>query len=102
MIEAIYEDNLMAHAVEIGSFIKTGLLQLAQKHSQITAIRQYGLMIGMTVDKEAKFYVEKALKKHVIINATSQNVIRLLPPLNISQGEAQQCIMVLDEIFNEE
>jgi acetylornithine/N-succinyldiaminopimelate aminotransferase len=102
MIDAIYKDNLMKNAMEIGSLINTGLHQLAEKHSQITEIRQYGLMIGMTVNKEAKIYVEQALEKHVIINATSQNVIRLLPPLNISREEAQQCIMVLDEIFSEE
>ena len=59
-------------------------------------------MIGITVDKEAKYYVEQALRKYVILNATSQNVIRLLPPLNITREEAQQCILVLDEIFSEE
>ena len=59
-------------------------------------------MVGITVDKEAKPYVVKALQKHVIINATSVNVIRLLPPLVITREEAQHCITVLDEIFTEE
>ena len=59
-------------------------------------------MIGITVNKEAKYYVEKALQKCIVINATSQNVIRLLPPLNITRAETQQCITALDEIFTEE
>ncbi len=102
MIKAIEEDQLMKHAKEIGNYMHDELQKLAARHPQILDIRQYGLMIGVTVDKEAKYYVEKALRKHVIINATSQNVIRLLPPLNITREEAQQCIIALDEIFTEE
>jgi len=59
-------------------------------------------MIGITVNREAKYYVGKALEKNMLINATSVNVIRLLPPLTISQNEAQHCISTLDEIFTEE
>jgi acetylornithine aminotransferase len=102
MIKAIEEDNLMEHAMEIGTFINNEVQKLAAKHPQILEIRQYGLMVGITVDKEAKQYVGKAMEKHVLINATSVNVIRLLPPLTISREEAQHCITVLDEIFTEE
>ncbi|NTW52641.1 MAG: aspartate aminotransferase family protein [Chlorobiaceae bacterium] len=102
MIDAIYADNLMEKAVETGKLIREGFEKLATKYRQILEIRQYGLMVGVTVDKEAKYYVEQALKKHVLINATSQNVIRLLPPLSIDRADAQLCIDTLDEIFSEE
>jgi acetylornithine/N-succinyldiaminopimelate aminotransferase len=102
MIDAIEQDKLMEHTVEIGNYIKDAVLKLAVKHSQILEIRQYGLMIGITVNKEAKQYVSKALEKHILINATSVNVIRLLPPLTLSRKEAQHCITALDEIFTEE
>ena len=102
MIEAIEEDELMENAVTAGGMMKEKLLELASRHPQILDIRQFGLMIGITVDKEAKVYVEKALQKQVIVNATSQNVIRLLPPLTIGMEEVQRCITVLYEIFTEE
>ncbi|MEI6691233.1 MAG: aspartate aminotransferase family protein [Chlorobium sp.] len=102
MINAIEEDQLMKHAENTGSLILDKLQKLATRHPQILDIRQYGLMIGITVNREAKYYVEKALQKHIVINATSQNVIRLLPPLTITFEEAQQCINALDEIFTEE
>ena len=102
MINAIEADKLMEHTLKIGAFINNEVQKLAAKHLQILEIRQYGLMIGITVDKEAKQYVGKALEKQVVINATSVNVIRLIPPLVISQEEAQHCITVLDEIFTEE
>lgn len=102
MIEAIEADGLMDNASNTGKAMLAALRELALRHPQILDIRQYGLMIGITVDKEARVYVEKALQKHVLINATSQNVIRLLPPLTIGREEAQRCITVLDEILTEE
>ena len=102
MINAIHEDNLLENAETIGKYINDGIQKLAAKHPQILDIRQYGLMIGVTVDKEAKYYAGKALQKHVLVNATSVNVIRLLPPLTISREEAQHCITTLDEILTEE
>ncbi len=102
MINAIHDDHLMENAKTIGNFINDELQKLGAKHPQILDIRQYGLMIGITVDKEAKYYAGKALEKHVLINATSVNVIRLLPPLTISREEAQHCITTLDEILTEE
>jgi acetylornithine aminotransferase len=102
MIDAIYADGLMEKAVETGTMLREGFEKLATKYQQILEIRQYGLMIGITVDKEAKYYVEQALQKKLLVNATSQNVIRLLPPLSIDRAEAQFCIVTLDEIFSEE
>ena len=102
MINAIHEEKLMKNAETVGKYINDEMQKLAAKHPQILDIRQYGLMIGITVDKEAKYYAGKALLKHVLVNATSVNVIRLLPPLTISREEAQHCITTLDEILTEE
>ena len=102
LVDAIYKDNLMEQAVETGKWIKQALDSLAVKHSQIKEIRQYGLMIGITVNRDASYYVQEALKKKVLVNATSGDVVRLLPPLTASREEAQQCINCLDEIFSEE
>lgn len=102
MIEAIYADDLMLNALEIGTMMREAFEAMAEKHSQILEIRQYGLMIGITVHREAKYYVEEAIKRNVLVNATSNNVIRLLPPLSISKEEAQLCLDTLDAIFSEE
>jgi len=102
LINAIDEDNLLENTEATGKYINDELEKLAAKHSRILEIRQYGLMIGITVNSEAKYYVGKALEKQVLINATSVNVIRLLPPLTISREEAKHCITTLDEIFTEE
>ena len=102
MIEAIQADGLMQNALETGAMMREAFEKMAEKHAQILEIRQYGLMIGVTVHREAKYYVEEAMKRGVLVNATSNNVIRLLPPLSLSREEAQLCLDTLDAIFTEE
>lgn len=102
LVNAIYDDKLMEQAEKSGSLIREGALKLAEKYPAILEVRQYGLMIGITVDRDAKYYTDRALEKRIILNATSQNVIRMLPPLTIGREEIQFCIDTLDEIFSEE
>lgn len=102
LIDVLASDKLMPKVVETGNMMREAFEKMAKKHAQILEIRQYGLMIGITVNREARYYVEEALKRGVLVNATSVNVIRLLPPLSLSEQEAQLCIETLDEIFSEE
>lgn len=102
LINALYDDKVMEHAAAIGTMMHDTLQELATRHPQIREIRQYGLMIGITVHREAAYYVREALERKVIMNATSQDVIRLLPPLTITEDEARKCLDCLDDIFTNE
>lgn len=102
LIEEIEEKDLMRRARELGAFFKAELLNLTRKRIQIRAVRQYGLMIGVSMSRDASYYVPKMLEKGIIINATNGNVIRLLPPLTISEAEILRVVSALDEVFAEE
>ncbi|MCS6989643.1 MAG: aspartate aminotransferase family protein [Chloroherpetonaceae bacterium] len=102
LIEELEAKDLMRRAAELGAFFKAELVRLMRKHIQIRAARQYGLMIGVSTSREASYYVSKMLEKGVIINATNGNVIRLLPPLTITESEILQVVAALDEVFSAE
>jgi acetylornithine aminotransferase len=102
LIEELLEKDLMNQAVRVGAYLRNRLQQLMYKHIQIRAVRQIGLMIGISMSREASFYVEKMLDEGVIINATNTNVIRLLPPLILTEHEAEICISALDKVCSEE
>ena len=71
--------------------------QLAQKLSdQKVAVRGFGLMIGIDLPKPCAELVHIARDEHqLIINVTAGSVVRLLPPLNITQEQADQLIQRL-------
>jgi len=102
LIEEIEEKGLLENSLKIGAFFKHKFEELKATYNQIEHVRQMGLMIGVSVKGEAAPYVQKALEKGVILNATNGNVIRLLPPLNLTEQEAQLVVNVLDEVFAEE
>jgi acetylornithine/N-succinyldiaminopimelate aminotransferase len=102
LIEELEARNLMQHATELGTQFNAELLKLSRKHIQIRAVRQYGLMIGISMSRDASYYVPKMLEKGIIINATNTNVIRLLPPLTLTESDMHHCIQAFDEVFSAE
>ena len=55
------------------------------------------MMLGMEVDGEGKQNVERCMEKHVIVNCTAGNVIRIVPPLIISKEEIDIVVAALDK-----
>ncbi len=102
LIEELEAHNLMQHATELGALFNAELSKLSRKHIQIRAVRQYGLMLGISMSRDASYYVPKMLEKGIIINATNTNVIRLLPPLTLTESEMHRCVEALDDVFSAE
>jgi len=102
LIEELEARNLMQHATELGAQFNAELSKLSRKHIQIRAVRQYGLMIGISMSRDASYYVPKMLEKGIIINATNTNVIRLLPPLTLTESDMRRCVEALDDVLSAE
>ncbi|MFU9044973.1 aspartate aminotransferase family protein [Acinetobacter tibetensis] len=94
VIDVIEKENLLENAANMGRYI---VQQLAQQLSdQKVAVRGFGLMIGIELPKPCAELVHIARDQHhLIINVTAGSVVRLLPPLNITQEQADQLIQRL-------
>jgi acetylornithine/N-succinyldiaminopimelate aminotransferase len=85
VLEIIEQDDLLANAKEVGSYLITQLQQLPN----IKEVRGRGLMIGIELPEELKEVKKNLLQKHNIFTGEAKpNVIRLLPALNITSTEA--------------
>lgn len=94
-LNIIEQDHLLAHAEQLGKFIRDGFAAALQEVNGIKSIRGQGLMIGIELDKPCGDLVKQALAQGLLINVTADSVIRLLPPLVMSQDEAQQMLNIL-------
>jgi acetylornithine/N-succinyldiaminopimelate aminotransferase len=103
VLETIEQEGLLAHAIEVGSYFQDQLRSLAKKHESIVEVRGKGLMIGAELDTAdlAKLTVAEMLKRHIVINCTSDTVLRFLPPYILEQAHVDTTIAALDEIFTE-
>ena len=85
------EDGLVARVAEAGARLEAGLRSLAAAYPVIGEIRGAGLMLGMDVEvRAAERMVPAALEHGLIINRTAGTVIRLLPPLTISDADIDE------------
>lgn len=101
VIDTIEREKLLAHAAELGEYFIAQLRALATKHESIVDVRGKGLMIGAELDSAdlAKLTVAEMLKRHIIINCTSDTVLRFLPPYILERAHVDTAIASLDEIF---
>ena len=75
---------------------------LMKKFDFISEIRGMGLLIGIEMNQDVSGeIVGKALEKGLLINAVRPNMIRFMPPLNVSIEEIDQAIEVISEILED-
>jgi len=100
-LDIIEEENLMCNALEQGNFIRKNLVERLSNLSHVTQIRGHGLMIGIELTRPCGELVKKALEQGLLLNVTSDKVVRLLPPLIIKQNESEQIINMVSTLIKE-
>jgi acetylornithine aminotransferase/acetylornithine/N-succinyldiaminopimelate aminotransferase len=103
VIDAIEKDGLLANATAVGDYFQEQLRGLAKKHEAIVDVRGKGLMVAAEVDSAelGKVTVAEMLKRHILINCTSDTVLRFLPPYILERTHVDMAITALDDIFTE-
>ncbi len=91
-LNVIEQDHLLAHADRLGRFMQHAFATQLSGVTGVVEIRGQGLMLGIELAKPCGDLVKQALAQGLLINVTADNVIRLLPPLIMSQAEAQQLV----------
>lgn len=95
VIETIESENLCERVQQVGERMLNNFRARLGKLNNVKDIRGRGLMIAVELDEPCTDLVQKALERRLLINVAADNVIRLVPPLIISDEEADQiCDMV--------
>lgn len=94
--------NLLSQINDISKYLWSRLENVKDKFSEkVKEVRGLGLMCGLVLNFEANRLVEKLLEKKVITNATSRNVLRLVPPLIISKEDVDTFYHRLEDALAE-
>jgi len=99
VIDIITKKNLCKHSEIIGNYIVSKIKENKKSLNIVKEIRGKGLMIGIELNKKNINIVEACLEKKLILNLTSENVVRLLPPLITKKREADLIVKKLCEVL---
>ena len=101
-IKALTQDGLVENAAKMGKIFFEGLQNLKDRHKIIREIRGKGLMIGIELKFEVKDILLEGIEKGVLLLYSGRNVIRLLPPLVITQEDIAKVLETLDVLLSSE
>lgn len=101
VIDTMKQQKLLQHVREVGSYFKQQLQGLKKKHDSIVEVRGLGLMLGVELDSAelAKRAASEMMAQRIIINRTSETVLRFLPPFVVERKHIDQAVAALDGIL---
>lgn len=101
VLNVIERDELCQKVKENSQILRESLIQRLGKHELVQSIRGKGYMLGIELAKPAAEIKKIGLKHGILINVTSESVIRLLPPINIKEEEIELLVNRLFSCINE-
>jgi acetylornithine aminotransferase len=97
VLDVIEQEHLVENAAKVGSY----LMEQLKSFPQIKEVRGRGLMIGLEFDQPIKEIRTKLIfEQHVFTGAGGTNILRLLPPLTLTQADADDFVARLKAVLN--
>jgi acetylornithine/succinyldiaminopimelate/putrescine aminotransferase len=95
-LDELTSRGVMQNVSRVGSHLEAGLRAMASRQRSIVDVRGAGLMWGVELDRPAAPVVQAALERKLLINRTSDTVVRLLPPYVITEQEIDEALPLLE------
>ncbi len=99
--ETIEREGILEHVQQLSAEVREHLEILQQRLPIIREIRVCGMMIGIDLSIPSTPAVAKCMERGVLINATNNTVVRLLPALNVTSEELMEGLQVIAEVLEE-
>ncbi|KTD24198.1 MULTISPECIES: aspartate aminotransferase family protein [Legionella] len=101
VLDVIEGNNLCEQVAQKGALLKEKLMQALVDHPGVRGIRGRGFMLGIELDRPANDARKMGLANGLLFNVTNETVIRLLPPLIISEKEIDELVSRLSKTIHQ-
>ena len=97
-VDMVLEPQLLTHVNKIANYLNQQLGALVASHSALFEdVRGQGLMLGLKMKTPSGDFIAQARENGLIVLPAGDNVVRLLPPLNLTEDEARDGIALLNK-----
>lgn len=99
VLDVMLEPGFLARVEAAGERLRGGLLALCERHPDVlSGVRGFGLMLGLQLRGDAVAFTKAALDQGLLVVPAAENVVRLLPPLIVSDDEIDEALALIDAI----
>ena len=99
VFEIVRDENLLENANRMGAYLRQRLLELRQETPIIAEVRGAGLMVGAELTESGADIVAECLERGLHINCTNTTVLRIMPPLNITEEQLGEGLGILADVL---
>lgn len=97
VLKVFKEEKLCLHSCEMGALLESLLAPVVEKYDFIQSLRGQGLLQGLVIDRPAKELEQLLAERGLLTVCTAGNVIRMLPPLNVSPEQIREAVGIIDD-----
>ena len=94
-IRIMEEEGLLDNAARVGAHLKAALEKALAGNPGVKEVRGQGLMLGIELARPCGVLTQRAADAGLLISVTADSVIRLVPPLILTQAEADEMVAIL-------
>jgi acetylornithine/N-succinyldiaminopimelate aminotransferase len=97
VLDEVLAPGFLEHVRTVGNYLQQQLTRLIAEHPHVFEdVRGQGLMLGLKMRVPNTDFVAAARKHGVLVLGAGDNVVRLLPPLNIDETHVREAMEKLD------
>jgi len=101
VISELTDGGVIERAAELGERIINALAKNLDGLNHVRDIRGKGMMIAVELENPCTDLIQKALSKRLLLNVTTDTVLRLLPPLNLTDDEADEIVDIVTSLVRD-
>jgi acetylornithine/N-succinyldiaminopimelate aminotransferase len=101
VLTELIDGGIINKIEEKSIYLRKRLLKIKEKYGVIDEVKGMGLLIGISLKIEAKKFSNLCFDKRLLVVTAGDNVVRLLPPLNVSKEELDEALDILEVVISE-
>ena len=99
IMDVMFKKGFLVNVAKNGKYFLNGLNKLKNKYPKIIKeVRGKGLLLGLCLHKNQVPFIDKLLKSNLLTIRAAENVVRLLPPLNVTKQEINLSLKIIDKV----
>ncbi|MBE7180641.1 MAG: aspartate aminotransferase family protein [Terriglobus roseus] len=104
VIDEIERASLLHHVDTVGRYFREQMEEFASRHTAVAEVRGMGFMLGMdmhSAEVAGELQSRMMLEKHILLNRTSETVLRFLPPFLLTRAQVDETMAALEALMQE-
>ena len=99
VMDVIFKKNFLKNVRNLSKYFKTKLNDIHFNNKKvIKEVRGKGLLLGLQLKVNQAKFIDKLMKEKLLTIRAAENVVRILPPLNVSKKEIDQAVTIINKV----